>query len=225
MHENRIDNCVQIAHFWCVNKDTAYLRHSLGDVAAIAAGYPLRGAVDELARGDVAIVQMRNVDADKGVNWGEVQRIALPSRRLPALLTAGDIIFTTRGTRNFALMLDTVAGDAVCSPHFFVIRVLDANLVEPAFLAWQINQRVAQEYFQREATGSHILNIRREVIENLPLAIPPVAMQRAIVALADAARAERAALIKMIENRSQQIDAIAFGLHQTARNSTERHHL
>ena len=202
-----------------MNNDTAYLRESLGDVAAIAAGYPLRGAVDELTSGDVAIVQMRNVDADSGVNWSEVQRIALPSKRPPPFLAVGDIIFTTRGTRNFALALDTVDGQAVCSPHFFVIRVLDANRIAHAFLAWQINQRAAQEYFQREATGSHILNIRREVIENLPVAIPPVATQHIIVALADAARSERASLTKLIENRNQQLEAIALGLA-----TPERHH-
>ena len=207
-----------------MNDDTAYLRESLGDVAAIAAGYPLRGAVDELAGGNVAIVQMRNVDADSGVNWREVQRIMLPSKRPPVLLAVGDIIFTTRGTRNFALSLDTVEGAAVCSPHFFVIRVLDANRIAPAFLAWQINQRTAQEHFQREATGSHILNIRREVIEKLPLAIPPLATQRAIVALADAARAERATLAKLIENRNHQIEAIALGLHRSAKNPCEGPH-
>ena len=207
-----------------MNDDTAYLRESLGDVAAIAAGYPLRGAVDELAGGNVAIVQMRNVDADSGVNWHEVQRITLPSKRPPTLLAVGDIIFTTRGTRNFALSLDTVEGAAVCSPHFFVIRVLDAKRIAPAFLAWQINQRTAQEYFQREATGSHILNIRREVIENLPLALPPLDLQRAIIALADTARAERAALAKLIENRNHQIEAIALSLHRSAKNPDEGPH-
>ncbi len=200
-----------------MNDDTAYIRESLGDIANIAAGYPLRGAVDDLASGEVAIVQMRNVDARSGVSWSEVQRIALPSKRPPAFLAVGDIIFTTRGTRNFALALDTVEGEAVCSPHFFVIRVLDAFQIAPEFLAWQINQRTAQEYFQREATGSHILNIRREVIENLPLSIPPLATQQAIVALADAARAERAALTRMIENRNHQIEAIALDLHRSER--------
>lgn len=202
-----------------MRNDTAYLCDTLGSVATIAAGYPLRGAVDELTSGDVAIVQMRNVDAEGGVNWSEVQRIVLPSKRSPAFLAVGDIIFTTRGTRNFALALDAVEGEAVCSPHFFVIRVCDVNRIVPAFLAWQINQRVAQEYFQREATGSHILNIRREVIEKLPLVIPPLAKQRAIVALADVARAERAALTQLIDNRNQQLEAIALGLV-----TPERHH-
>ena len=198
------------------------MRESLGVVAAIAAGYPLRGAVDELNGGDVAIIQMRNVDPAAGVNWDEVQRIALPSKRPPAFLAAGDIIFTTRGTRNFALALDDVEGQAVCSPHFFVIRALDPGRIAPEFLAWQINQRPAQEYFQREATGSHILNIRREVIENLHLVIPPLATQRAIAALAKTASDERAALTKLIDNRNQQLEAIALGLHYPAKNMSER---
>ena len=175
--------------------------------------------MNELNDGPVAIIQMRNVDAENGVSWGGVQRVALPSKRPPACLAAGDILFTTRGTRNFAVALDAVEGAAVCSPHFFVIRVRDADQIEPRFLAWQINQRPAQEYLQREATGSHILNIRREVIAGLQTALPPLATQRTIVALADAARAERAALTRLMDNRSQQLEAIALGLA-----TPERHH-
>lgn len=185
----------------------------------VTAGYPLRAAVDELECGEVAIIQMRNVNPESGVDWINVQRILLPSKRPPVLLAAGDILFTTRGTRNFALALDVIEGDAVCSPHFFVIRVRDADQVEPQFLAWQINQRPAQEYLQREATGSHILNIRREVIEGLQIAVPPLATQQTIVALVSAARAERAALFRLMDTRSQQLEAIALGLA-----IPERHH-
>lgn len=202
-----------------MNVDTAIFHDSLDAVAAISAGYPLRGAVDDLQLGDVAVVQMRNVDAETGVSWADVQRIALPSKRTPALLATGDVIFTTRGTRNFAVALNHVPGQAVCSPHFFVLRLHDPNQITPAFLAWQINQRPAQEYFQREATGSHILNIRREVIEKLPVSIPPLATQYTIMALAEAARAERTALTRLIDNRNQQLEAIALGL-----STLERHH-
>lgn len=199
--------------------DTAHFIQPLRNLASIAAGYPLRGAVDDLNHGQVAIIQMRNVDAEAGVSWNQVQRVELPSRRPAALLVAGDILFTTRGTRNFAMALDVVEGEAVCSPHFFVIRVCAANQIEPQFLAWQINQRPAQEYLQREATGSHILNIRREVIESLQIAVPPLATQRTIVALANTACAERTALTRLIDNRSQQLEAIAVGLA-----TPERHH-
>lgn len=187
----------------------------LKDLVAISAGYPLRGSVEALPAGNVAVIQMRNVDPDTGVNWEAAARITLPSRREADFLSTGEVIFTARGARNLALALDVIPGKAVCSPHFFVFRVKYPIRLAPQFLAWQINQRPAQEYFRREATGSHILNIRREAIENLPLAVPPLAQQMAITALVNAASAERAALGKLIENRNQQLDAIAFSLQRS----------
>ena len=100
---------------------------------------------------------------------------------------------------------------AVCSPHFFVLRVRGAT-VEPRFLAWQINQAPAQEYLQREATGSHILNIRRGVIERLEIVIPSLAHQAAIVAFAEAATREKRLLSALIDNRQQQMNALAVRL-------------
>ena len=197
-----------------MNSTTAYKQNALGNLARIGAGYPFRGAVDALPDGDVAVLQMANVNAETGVDWEAVKHVALPSARSAAFLEPGNVIFTTRGTRNFAVALERVPGPAVCSPQFFVMHVKDPGVIIPAFLAWQINQRPAQEYLQREATGSYILNIRREVIENLPITLPPLAQQHAITKLAEAANAERAALARLISNRNQQMEAIALGLHR-----------
>jgi len=188
---------------------------NLGSLANIAAGYPFRGSIDALPDGGVAVIQMANVEADAGIDWEAVKRVTLPTVRSASVLEPEDVIFTTRGTRNFAVALGRVPEPAVCSPQFFVMRVKDPNAVMPSFLAWQINQRPAQEYFQREATGSYILNIRREVIENLPIAILPIAQQRAITKLAAAAHEERAALSRLITNRNRQMEAIALDLHRT----------
>ena len=203
---------------------TAYCCDSLKFIASISAGYPLRGAVDSLPAGDVAVIQMGNVDPDTGVNWASAKRVALPSKRSANFLAPGDVIFTTRGTRNFALALGQVPGSVVCSPHFFIMRVHDTSRMNPEFLAWQLNQRPAQEYFQREATGSYILNLRREVIENLSVGLPPLERQHAIMALADAVRAERATLTKLIENRNHQMEAIALNLHRPYQDPFERPH-
>lgn len=151
---------------------------------------------------------MRNIERGL-IDWPSLTRVALPTQRAPEFLASGDVIFTTRGRRNFALVLDDVAGLVVCSPHFFVLQSRAPDGLLPAFLAWQINQKPAQEYFQQAATGSHILNITRGAIESLPLALPPVAVQGAIVALADAAQRERDLVSALIDNRQRQLDAVA----------------
>lgn len=184
---------------------------TLGEVADVAAGHPLRSAVDDLPAGDTGVIQMRNVDPETGVDWGSVARIELPPARRIEFLNAGDVIFSTRGARTYAVALGSAPFPAVCSPHFFVLRIC-RGAVEPRFLAWQINQAPAQEYLQREATGSHILNIRREVIERLEIVIPSRARQAAIVAFADAAVREKRLLAGLAENRQQQMHALAASL-------------
>lgn len=183
----------------------------LMEVAEVSAGHPLRSGVDELPLGDVGVIQMRNVDPEAGVEWAGVARVKLPPARRVEFLSAGDVIFSTRGVRTYAVTLDSPPFPTVCSPHFFVLRPRRAEL-DPRFLAWQINQAPAQEYLQRAATGSHILNIRREVIERLEIVIPSHARQAAIVAFADAAAREKCLLAGLIENRQQQMNALAAGL-------------
>lgn len=184
---------------------------TLAGVAEIAAGHPLRSGVDEFPAGDTGVIQMRNVDPETGVDWASVSRVELPPARRIEFLNPGDVIFSTRGARTYAVALGAAPFPAVCSPHFFVLRIRGLA-VEPRFLAWQINQAPAQEYLQREATGSHILNIRREVIERLEIVIPSLARQAAIVAFAEEATREKRLLSALIENRQQQMNALAAGL-------------
>lgn len=180
----------------------------LATLARVSAGFPFRGAVDALEPGEVAVIQMRNVEGET-IAWPSLAHVILPTKRAPDFLASGDVIFTTRGRRNFALVLEEVPGPAVCSPHFFVLRSFDPARLLPAFLAWQINQKPAQEYLQQAATGSHILNITRTAIDNLPIAIPPADVQRAILELAGAARRERDLVNALIDNRQRQLAAVA----------------
>lgn len=184
---------------------------ALNSLASIKPGFPFRGAIDALEPGGVAAIQMRNVTIE-GVRWEDVTRVALPTGRGHDFLVAGDVIFATRGAKPRAVALREVPGEAVCSTHFFIISVCDAGRIDPAFLAWQINQRPAQDYLAQAATGSHILNITRGAIEALPVAVPPLDVQRRLVAYAEAVAGEQAALQNLIELRQRELGAIATQL-------------
>lgn len=193
-----------------MNEATANLVR-LGQAAHIAPGHPFRGAIDTLSDGDIGVVQMRDVGED-GVAWNAIARVRLPSARNVTLLHAGDVIFTTRGTRNFALALEHMPMTAVCAPHFFILSVAEPSRLLPSFLAWQLNQRPAQNYFQQRAQGSNILNIDRTAIENLELVIPPVDRQIQALEIDQALRHERLLLGRLIENTNRQANAIAMQL-------------
>lgn len=180
----------------------------LAQCARLSAGFPFRGAVDALEPGPIGVIQMRNIEGE-GVDWPSLVRVTLPTKRAPDLLADGDVIFSTRGRRNYALALTDIPGAAVCSPHFFVIQPHEPDRLRPDFLAWQINQKPAQEHLQQAATGSHILNITRGAIENLPIVIPPLHLQRSIIAMADAAKRECDLIGALLVNRQRQLDAVA----------------
>ncbi|MCC5982624.1 MAG: restriction endonuclease subunit S [Oceanicaulis sp.] len=191
-------------------KATAHIL--LRDLAQISAGHPVRGAVDRLANGAVALLQMRDIDSDSGIIWEHALRVTPPGKRKPDYLLPGDVIFTSRGARNFAVAVTDVPGRAICAPNLFVLRVAPEGACLPEYLAWFINQRPTQEYFLRSATGTNILNIRREVIENLAVSVPSFEKQKAIIEFDVAARLERQTLRGLIKNRELQMEALALSL-------------
>lgn len=184
----------------------------VGDLAHISSGYPLRVSAEELEPGDVAFVQLKNVGQPHGVAWRDVAKVALPSKREPTWLSSGDILFSSRGTKTLAYPVATAPSRAVCGPQFFVITISDSRSVLPEFLAWQINQKPAQDYLQKESTGSFIQNIRKPVLEQLPIALPPLEEQRLIVQFWRASQREREILQQLIEATDAQLDAIASRL-------------
>lgn len=186
----------------------AYSADLLAGLASVSAGYPFRGKIEALPEGRVAVIQMRNANPETGIDWDRLTRVELPRASAKAFLRPGDIILSTRGGRNFPYCIDERAEQLVCSPHFFVIRT-KRQAILPEFLAWQLNQKPAQDHFAAGATGSYILNLKREVVERLPIVVPPLAEQQRIVELDAAAKAERAILTRLIENRTVEMAAIA----------------
>ena len=188
----------------------------VGELVSIQAGYPFRGSIEESADGEALAVQMRDVDLDYGVKWSDVTRTSLAGRKHPDWLKAGDILFVAKGARFYAVCIDEPPSPAVCSPHFFLLRVASQGLLLPAFLAWQINQPPFQRQLQQAAEGSSQLSIRRPVLESLTLSVPSLVDQQRIVALADLTRQERHVLNQLIHNREQQLQALAESLAHAA---------
>lgn len=184
----------------------------LAELAQVQAGYPFRTTVEEAPDGDVRVIQMKDVSPELGVDWAGVMRTRLAGRKQPDWIVDGDILFAAKGARFYAACVGAAMANAVCVPAFFHLRLRRDAALDPEFLAWQINQPPCQRQLLQAAEGSSQLSIRRAVLEHLVLAIPPIAEQRRIVALAGLAVRERQALQRLIHNREQQLQAIAEDL-------------
>lgn len=190
----------------------AALKMKLGDLAHIRAGHPFRGAVEAVPEGAVAVVQMKDILPGEGVDWSSAVRTELVGRKEPDWLSGGDLLFVSRGSRYFAVYVDSPPAPAVCGPHLFHLTVKARERLMPEFLAWVVGQSPLQRQLQQAASGSLQLSVTRQALEALEIPLPPLAIQRVVTDLAAAAARERAVLNALIQNRELQLEALASAL-------------
>ncbi|MFT6925110.1 MAG: hypothetical protein ACJAZP_000690 [Psychromonas sp.] len=186
----------------------------LCDIADIRPGHPFRGTIAPVKDGEIHVVQVRDADLTGEIVQDEMITTNLPGKKQPDWLQDGDVLFVTKGAKNFSALVENLPTTTVCSPHFFLVRLKPKmrNKVLPAFICWQLNQLPAQRYFQATAEGSLYVSIRRQVLENTPFVLPTMEKQRQLVALHRCAVKEQKVLQQLIDNRQQQLDAIAIDL-------------
>jgi restriction endonuclease S subunit len=180
----------------------------LNEIANIKAGHPFRGKITEDKNGDVYAIQIKDLNNDGVVQWEQLIQTNLSSKKSPTLLQKGDVIFAARGSRNTAGYIDEVTKPTVCAPHYYVIQIT-ADDVLPEFIAWQLNQENAQRYFKGLAEGSSQVSIRKTLLEEAPIVIPPMETQRAIAGLDNKIKQEKLVLEALINNRDKQMQGIA----------------
>ena len=185
----------------------------LVELVNITVGYPFRGAIHEVLGGTVHAIQMKDVSPEIGVNRESCVETELKGKRTPGWLKKGDILFAARGSRNYAVLIDEQAsqGQIVASPHFYVLSYM-AETVIPEYLVWFINQQPSQRYFQREAEGSYTKSIRRNVLEELPVAVPTIEKQKSIVRLAQTIKKEQQLMQQLTRNGEILMNAITNDL-------------
>jgi len=188
---------------------------TLSDMVRISAGYPFRGKVPEVDGGTTLVVQMKDTSPDDGIHWSQCARTELKNPRSEACLLSGDILFAARGSHHYAVLVDqTITSlqlSAVASPHFFVLRPMQINLL-PEYLCWFLNQKPCQRYFQQNAEGSVTKSIRRSALGATQISVPSSEKQHVIVQLATTINEERKSAESLIDNGRQLMSALAADL-------------
>jgi len=160
------------------------MKVNLSTLANIRMGHSIRGSIKDEPDGDAVVVRMNNVDVARGIVHEDLARMKLPGKKAPQYLEAGEILFTARGRNNHAIFVSAEdiekLGPTVAAPQFFVLSVKDQGVV-PEYLAWFINSRQGQLYFESRAEGVTVQNITRSSLGDLPVDAPPLSIQNEII--------------------------------------------
>ena len=187
----------------------------LDDLADVRTGYTLRGKSEP---GPIRLVHIADLAASpEGVL--DPSRVATTADVEPGTehrLRAGDVLLASRGERNPAALVEASLPGVVATSHLYMIRVTDSRL-DPGYLAWYLNTRPAQDFFDAHAHGTYaVRRIRRDDVGALPVPLAPPEVQRAVARASRAAHAEAA----LARDHADRRLALAEGLLlQTATDS------
>ena len=181
----------------------------LGDIADINIGYPFRSGVSDNPSGTVSVVQMRDVLPPATIDWHKTARVLMEKNMEQYLLQDDDILFVMRGGVYRAICTGIVPFHAMPSPHFFRVRLLENQAIEPTFLAWQLNQPPAQRHYSSIEAGSVQKSLRLADFAELPIMLPPLDRQHKILQAVNCIYKDIASLQAGIKNRETLLTGIA----------------
>ncbi len=182
----------------------------LSDIASIRAGYQFRGKVEPDPDGNVAVVQIKDIEDRRRLNTSSLARVAFDRPVEQYIVGRGDVLFLSRGHRQFATAIDADLRDTIAAGYFYILRTNNGS-VRPDFLAWYLNQQPMQDKFKQVAKGSHMPFVSMAEFQELQIPVPSLDVQARIVALAELAEREQGLLAELASRRAELVQCLSLG--------------
>lgn len=195
----------------------------LGDIANIRAGYTFREKINEVADGNIHIVQIK--DARKIVEATGTTTLSI--QLLPTIHWQGSdkllidtncVILPIRGeyTQASYIEIESTTKPIIVSSQFLILTPKN-NSVRCEFLCWALNQSSAQNHFKQESRGTKMSMLSIGSVGALKIPVPSIEIQNRILKLHQLWQAEQTLVKKLLINR----ETFLAGMFQQLLSSNE----
>lgn len=161
----------------------------LQEIAHVNSGYSFRKPPVHLANGDIVVVQGKNAQSDSDIIIPkDLTHISSETHRNPYFLEHNDILLAARASsaqsfRAVRYTLDNSTYKAISSSSFYIIRITDISVL-PKYLSIFLNSREGQKVISQIVVGAtHIRSIFLKNLLEIPIPIPPLHVQKSLIAL------------------------------------------
>ncbi|MCE1273819.1 MAG: restriction endonuclease subunit S [Chlorobiales bacterium] len=177
-------------------------------IASVQMGYSFRARLEADSAGDVAVIQMKDLQEDHTVDCGDLVKVDMKDVKGHHLVRKGDLVLRSRGlVTTSAIVLEEPVAAVVAAP-LLRIRVENPGKVLPEYLNWYINQRDAQAFLHSRAIGTAQKMIGKEALDELEVFVPDLSSQKNIVDMASLSAREQLLLHALAEKRDQYISKL-----------------
>lgn len=153
--------------------------------------------------GSISCIQGKDFDADLQLTPHTVYKLSSQNFNPKDILQKDEIIFSGKGSRNYAVVWNNQIKEAVASSTFFILTIID-KIISPEYLAWYLNSEKAKSYFKPFFIGVTIPNITKKVLEDMDVAIPDLSTQKLIIST-DKLIKEEAQLLQSIASKKEKV--------------------
>lgn len=186
---------------------------TLNQLAEVQTGYPFRKKVEHDPRGDVAVVQARDVREVQGERMLDADglcRIRLPAGSRPEgkFLQPGDVLYMIRSETPYAVGIFDLPLRAVAQNSFNVIRLKPGAGLLPAYLVMVLNQPLMQARVGALMKQGTVPYVQIEDLRNLTVPVPPAERQRDLVNLEKKLARQRVLHRQLETLRQQELNAL-----------------
>ncbi|MHC1708565.1 MAG: restriction endonuclease subunit S [Bacteroidales bacterium] len=180
----------------------------LKNIANIQTGLFAKPAV----KGDIVFLQARHFDENGLLNSTLHPDLLKEDISEKHLLRQGDVLFSAKGTKNFAAWYKGDNPAAVASTSFFVIRLHEeySTKILPPYLVWFLNHPEILKYLKANAIGTSMVSISKGVLENLEIPIPSLDYQQILVNITQLRLKEKELMDRIEALKDKQIQQLTF---------------
>ena len=190
----------------------------IGEIANIQTGYQFREKVEADPGGNIGVLQIKDIPDRRRLMPQTIDRVTFDKPYAAYVVFRGDVLFLSRGHKQFAVAIEHDLGDTIASGYFYILRI-KASQIRPAYLAWYLNQQPMQDQYKQLAKGTHMPFVSMTEFRELEVPVPALSVQDHIVALAALADQEQSLLTQLAEMRAHLVQSISL----TAAGHTTAH--
>jgi len=186
------------------------VRKRIKDIADIQIGFQFRKKPDISSVGEYQVIQAKDIDQLTGHRLIASSLYQLtPDRDATKYeVSDGDVIFMSKGKRNYASLVDGLGGRKTIAASIFFILKMKTQAIKPRYLVWLINQSSVQNILASISKGSGMPFIARDDFADVKIDIPDMHTQETIVELDELSQQEQILLSNIQQKRKELVEAV-----------------
>ena len=169
------------------------------DCADVLPGFSAKGALVDEPGGTLQVITAQHLTNGEPYLYQANHRLRIrpPRSSDKYLLEPGDILFMSRGSNNYAVLLEEFPQPAIAPLTFFILK--PKPIVNPIYLTWCLNQETVKAKLNEIRTGAGTPMIPRQEFSEIIIPLPSLDIQQRIANLAGLQARERGLLQQLIE--------------------------